>query len=207
MRTEKTYATSPPLGWEGGTRRAAAACTCRCVTAQNERRKHAESKRASAHLRVRRAKELALESDMPRPARPYRAQHNQVAQVILRGTLCYEASRVSAFAEETPFVRTEKTYATSQIAPKGQSRGRSGRAESWKQVSKRRSSWRFAQHTLPPWQLLRTEGDGVDKEGRAVGLRVVQAYQDPRPSDSASESALPRCAWEAGTRPMPSYSS
>ena len=29
--------------------------------------------------------------------------------VILRGTVCYEASRVSAVAEETPAVRTEKT--------------------------------------------------------------------------------------------------
>ena len=44
---------------------------------------------------------------------------NRSLPVILRGTLCYEASRVSAFAEETPFVRTEKTYATSQIEPEG----------------------------------------------------------------------------------------
>ena len=42
--------------------------------------------------------------------------------VILRGTICYEASRVSAVAEETPYVRTEKKKAMRLPAKRGRER-------------------------------------------------------------------------------------
>ena len=46
--------------------------------------------------------------------------------VILRGTICYEASRVSAVAEETPNVRTEKSHAPPKSLPKGSHEGGEG---------------------------------------------------------------------------------